>query len=94
MYEDIELNLPKSFNDELLDKPNFYRRGKKVFENMTKQDHIECIRNYYAMITEIDYEYGKIIDLLEAKGELENTIIIFTSDHGEALASHGIYAKN
>ena len=46
------------------------------------------------MITEIDYEYGKIIDLLEAKGELENTIIIFTSDHGEALASHGIYAKN
>ena len=94
MYEDIELNLPKSFNDELLDKPNIYRRGKKVFENMTKQDHVECIRNYYAMITEIDYEYGKIIDLLEAKGELENTIIIFTSDHGEALASHGIYAKN
>ena len=94
MYEDIELNLPKSFNDKLLDKPNIYRRGKKVFENMTKQDHLECIRNYYAMITEIDYEYGKIIDLLEAKGELENTIIIFTSDHGEALASHGIYAKN
>ena len=94
MYENIELRLPKSFNDELLDKPNIYRRGQKVFENMTKQDHIECIRNYYAMVTEIDYEYGKIIDLLEEKGELENTIIIFTSDHGEALASHGIYAKN
>ena len=94
MYENIDLKLPKSFNDELLDKPNIYRRGKKVFENMTKQDHVECIRNYYAMITEIDYEYGKIIDLLEEKGDLENTIIIFTSDHGEALASHGIYAKN
>ena len=94
MYENIELRLPKSFNDELLDKPNINRRGQKVFENMTKQDHIECIRNYYAMITEIDYEYGKIIDLLEEKGDLENTIIIFTSDHGEALASHGIYAKN
>ena len=94
MYENIELRLPKSFNDELLDKPNIYRRGQKVFENMTKQDHIECIRNYYAMVTEIDHEYGKIIDLLKEKGELENTIIIFTSDHGEALASHGIYAKN
>ena len=94
MYENIELRRPKSFNDELLDKPNIYRRGQKVFENMTKQDHIECIRNYYAMVTEIDHEYGKIIDLLEEKGELENTIIIFTSDHGEALASHGIYAKN
>ena len=94
MYENIELELPKSFNDDLLDKPNIYRRGKKVFENMTEKDHIESIKNYYAMITEIDYEYGKIIDLLEEKGELSNTIIIFTSDHGEALSSHGIYAKN
>ena len=94
MYENIDLELPKSFNDDFADKPNIYKRGKKVFENMTKQDHIESIRNYYAMITEIDYEYGKIIDLLEEKGELENTIIIFTSDHGEALSSHGIYAKN
>ncbi len=94
MYENIDIELPKSFNDNLNDKPNIYKRGKKVFENMTKQDHIESIRNYYAMITEIDHEYGKIIDLLEEKGELDNTIIIFTSDHGEALSSHGIYAKN
>jgi len=94
MYDDIDIKLPKSFEDDLSDKPNIYKRGKKVFENMTKEDHIESIRNYYAMVTEIDYEYGKIIDLLKEKGELENTIIIFTSDHGEALASHGIYAKN
>jgi arylsulfatase A-like enzyme len=94
MYENIDLKLPKSFNDDFNDKPNIYKRGKKVFEKMTEQDHIESIRNYYAMITEIDYEYGKIIDLLEEKGELDNTLIIFTSDHGEALASHGIYAKN
>ena len=94
MYDDIDIKLPKSFEDDLSDKPNLYKRAQKVFENMTKEDHIESIRNYYAMVTEIDYEYGKIIDLLEEKGELENTIIIFTSDHGEALASHGIYAKN
>ena len=94
MYDDIDIKLPKSFEDDLSDKPNIYKRGQKVFENMTKEDHIESIRNYYAMVTEIDYEYGKIIDLLEEKGELENTIIIFTSDHGEALASHGVYAKN
>ena len=94
MYDDIDIKLPKSFEDDLSDKPNLYKRAQKVFENMTKEDHIESIRNYYAMVTEIDYEYGKIIDLLEEKGELENTIIIFTSDHGEALSSHGIYAKN
>ena len=94
MYENIELKLPKSFNDDFKDKPNIYKRGKKVFENMTEQDHIESIRNYYAMITEIDHEYGKIIDMIEENGDLDNTIIIFTSDHGEALSSHGIYAKN
>lgn len=94
MYENIELKLPKSFNDDFKDKPNIYKRGKRVFENMTEQDHIESIRNYYAMITEIDHEYGKIIDMIEENGDLDNTIIIFTSDHGEALSSHGIYAKN
>jgi len=94
MYENVDISLPKSFSDDMMDKPNIYRRGQKVFENMTEKDHIECIKNYYAMVTEIDNEYGKIIDLLEEKGQLDNTIIIFTSDHGEALSSHGIYAKN
>ena len=49
---------------------------------------------YYGMVSSMDKNIGKIINKLDQMGELDNTIIIFTSDHGEALSSHGIYAKN
>ncbi|MFK7765430.1 MAG: sulfatase, partial [Roseobacter sp.] len=45
--------------------------------------------HYYANVTMIDTQVGEIIDALEARGDLENTIIVFTSDHGDALGDHG-----
>ena len=48
---------------------------------------------YYAMIEQIDYEFGRIVDALEERGQLENTIIIFASDHGELLGDHGLLYK-
>lgn len=44
---------------------------------------------YLANVTLIDTEVGRIIDALEDAGELENTIIVFTSDHGDSLGDHG-----
>lgn len=48
---------------------------------------------YYASIELIDFQIGKIIDTLKDKGQLENTIIIFMSDHGELLGDHGLLYK-
>jgi arylsulfatase A-like enzyme len=48
---------------------------------------------YYAMIEQIDHEFGRIIDFLDQRGEFKNTLIIFTSDHGEALGDHGLILK-
>ncbi len=48
---------------------------------------------YYAMIELIDHQFGRIIDTLEATGQLENTLIIFSSDHGELLGDHGLLYK-
>ena len=45
--------------------------------------------HYYANVTMIDKQVGEIIDVLEARGDLDNTIIAFTSDHGDALGDHG-----
>ncbi|MGJ8654436.1 MAG: sulfatase family protein [Opitutaceae bacterium] len=50
-------------------------------------------RHYYAKITGIDYQVGKILDMLEAKGLMENTLIIFTSDHGDNLGDHELIYK-
>ncbi len=48
---------------------------------------------YYAMIKLIDDQLGRLLDLLEATGQRENTVIIFMSDHGEMLGDHGLIQK-
>ncbi len=48
---------------------------------------------YYAQIELIDEQFGRIIDHLRKTGQLENTIVVFTSDHGEMLGDHGLVYK-
>ena len=48
---------------------------------------------YYGAITYVDEQIGRVLDCLEELGQLENTLIIFTSDHGELLGDHGSYHK-
>lgn len=48
---------------------------------------------YYGAITWVDEQIGRVLDALDAIGQLDNTLIIFTSDHGEMLGDHGSYQK-
>jgi arylsulfatase len=48
---------------------------------------------YYAMIKLIDDQLGRILEALEESGQRENTVVIFTSDHGEMLGDHGLIQK-
>src|SRR5262249_49357196 len=48
---------------------------------------------YYGMVTELDEYVGEMIDDLERAGALNNTIIIYTADHGEMLGDHGLWLK-
>jgi arylsulfatase len=50
-------------------------------------------QNYTAMCENIDRGVGKFLDWLEASGQLENTLVIFSSDHGEMLGDHGRWGK-
>ncbi|RZT27515.1 arylsulfatase A-like enzyme [Kribbella sp. VKM Ac-2569] len=56
-------------------------------------DHNEVRRRYAAMIENIDRHLGSFLDRLEREGELGNTVVIYTSDHGEMLGDHGIWGK-
>ncbi|MGC6430049.1 MAG: sulfatase-like hydrolase/transferase [Jejuia sp.] len=51
------------------------------------------IQEYYAIITHLDVQIGKILDRLEATGKMDNTYIIFTADHGLAMGKHGLLGK-
>lgn len=47
----------------------------------------EQLRDYYAMCTGIDHAFGRLLDTLKEQGLEENTIVVFTSDHGDMLGS-------
>jgi arylsulfatase len=56
-------------------------------------DALEVKANYYAMIMLIDDQLRRIVDVLRSTDQLENTIIVYMSDHGELLGDHGLILK-
>ncbi len=49
--------------------------------------------DYYALITDMDRDIGRLLDLLDRSGLATNTIVVFSSDQGIALGSHGLFGK-
>ena len=48
---------------------------------------------YYALISHIDHHVGRVLEALEETGQAGNTLVVFTSDHGELLGDYGLYQK-
>lgn len=103
-YMDIsdEIPLPSYTQGELETKSVFQTidhkgaygtQGNYPFDAMNENDHKALRAAYWAMIELIDQQVGRLLDVLDETGELENTIVIFMSDHGEMLGDHGIYLK-
>ncbi len=70
---------------------------KKMVEGPDGAEEIAFMRSagiYLTLIRSIDAEIGRVLDTLEECGESDNTIIVFTSDHGEMLGSHSKMGKN
>jgi len=67
-------------------------RCPSVAKSTTQQRQLWRV-GYYANITLIDEWIGRILSVLERKGTLDNTWIIFNSDHGEMLGDHGLWSK-
>lgn len=93
-YDGVDIPLPASLHDEMADRPGLYRKGARAYAPMRDDVHREAARCYFAMVTEVDQQFGRLIDAVEQAGQLDNTIIVLTSDHGENLGAHGMYLKN
>jgi arylsulfatase A-like enzyme len=61
---------------------------------MSEAHHREGLRAYYAAVTTLDQQIGRLLDHLRAKGQLDNTLIVFTSDHGYHLGWRGQWCKH
>jgi arylsulfatase A-like enzyme len=65
----------------------------KVQNNLSDTLARCAIQAYYASISFVDAQVGRIMDALEANGLKDNTIVVFTSDHGYHMGEHGYYQK-
>ncbi len=95
MYPVDQMIPPVSINDPMTNSPyanSNSRTSRTEYADPAKIKYM--ISEYYGIITEIDDWVGKILDKLDALGLADNTLIIFTSDHGEMLGAHGMREKN
>lgn len=93
MYDINDIKLPENFYDAMQDKPSIYRRTKDRYSQLTEMEHRKSILHYLAFCTYEDYLFGKLLTALEQRGVLDNTIIVYISDHGDYAGEHGLWAK-
>lgn len=70
---------------------HYYEYGSKF--KLTDRDKKKIVSTYYGMVSMLDKYIGKILNKLDELGLTENTIVVFTSDHGHLFGQHGMQAK-
>ena len=98
MYNDVEIPLPPPtslIDIKRLPLPlqKLILRGRPVYDMDRERLHW-IYRSYYGAISHVDREIGRMLDTLERLGQSENTIVVFSSDHGDQLLEHGLMGKN
>jgi arylsulfatase A-like enzyme len=73
---------------------NFQKKGYKNHPISTRDDWRRLRANYYGLITMVDRAFGRILRALEESGQADNTIIVYTSDHGEMGGDHCLMQKS
>lgn len=78
---------------ELSPASNFQPGLEGSVAQLSPEDMLRIRALYYGMIAEVDAQLGRLFETLKARGDWEDTLVIFTSDHGEMLGDHGLLGK-
>lgn len=96
LYRGPEMPLPKRPQDaeQLITYWNRHQNRYK-YRDQGLDDHlIRCMKAaYYGAISFLDYQIGRILEYMRQNGLMENTVILFTSDHGELLGDYNCFGK-
>lgn len=95
MYSLEEVTLPPNHYDELKAKPVGQRNNKHcyVLPKWKDEQYKDYIRRYWGYCSFIDQEIGRVFKALRDTNQWDNTIIVFTTDHGDMVGAHGMIYK-
>ncbi len=93
LYPIDKITLPKEPLDDLADVPPAALSTKPSYWGLSEKERREVIQAYYASITFMDAQVGRLLDALERLKLADNTMIVFWSDHGYLLSEHGQWMK-
>lgn len=94
MYDNITISKPVEPDWDVKKLPYLNKRSvSHKYQQLTDEMIIESKKRYYGQISHIDYQLGRFLGELKTKGLYDDTIIIFTADHGEHLGDYGVFAK-
>jgi iduronate 2-sulfatase len=93
LYPVDKITLPVEPPDHLKNVPDAAFWTKPPYWDLAEPERREAIRAYYASITFMDAQVGRLLDALDRLDLAKNTIIVFWSDHGYLLTEHGQWMK-
>ena len=95
-YDPAAIEPWANFPDPFVDKPYIQRQMPVTWkiDGWTWNDWRPLVHRYRAAVTEVDAAIGRVLAALEAMGLDGNTLVVYTSDHGDACGSHGMLDKH
>jgi arylsulfatase A-like enzyme len=92
-YNSRDIPIPKSFADTFAGKPGLHRRESETWGSITEDDYRQSRAHYYALVEQLDEQIGRILKALDETGQANNTIVVFTTDHGDMVGAHRMWIK-
>jgi arylsulfatase A-like enzyme len=92
MFDPDEIELPANhyIREERFEK----NWSREIIRGLGERGMREFLRIYYGMVKLIDDQVGKVLSALEKTGRVDNTVIVFTADHGDMMGGHGMVWKS
>lgn len=93
LYDPASLTLPPGWTEDLPDSDQSHGAAYFNNERLTEDALRFVLAHYYATITQLDHQIGRLLDHLLATNAYDDTMIVFTADHGEYLGFHHLLLK-
>jgi len=92
-YDPADVELPASYPDDFAGKPGMNRKDAALWAAMGEREVRTAIARYWAYCEQVDTQVGRLLNALDRTGQADDTLVVFTSDHGDMCGAHRQFIK-